>query len=264
MSILRIAPAVLFASVFASTTTITPATPKVTGPTPALSAPIKIASNSTTASTHSLLAQPTTSSAKSTSISPTTSSTTIAPISNIASSTSSLAIHAEPSTSSPVIAQINPNNGVTVLPNNWIKVVDAQTNTTGWVTQVELNSALKHDNLTIKTISTSPNGSSVTEFSQIKTGAAASAEYQAVMHEVQFQHQQMNQNFERAMQQLRQLETDLFSHSNSLNAPSGPSKRGITTASASAPTANKQQPSWFSWYKKVPNNSGSTATISTH
>ena len=73
--------------------------------------------------------------------------------------TLSLKVHATPEENSAIVTTIDPSKGITVLPNNWVKVLDNSTNKIGWVTQDELSQALKQDNIWLKKISETPNGS---------------------------------------------------------------------------------------------------------
>ena len=134
----------------------------------------------------------------------------------------SLKVHATPEENSAIVTNIDPSKGITVLPNNWVKVLDNSTNKIGWVTQDELSQALKQDNIWIKKISESPNGN-FKEVSEIKTGKSAEQEYKQVITSVSKQHKIMNDNFNKAMQQIKKLEESLFdnfstnSHSDNKN-----------------------------------------------
>lgn len=136
--------------------------------------------------------------------------------------TLSLKVHATPEENSAIVTSIDPSKGITVLPNNWVKVLDNSTNKIGWVTQDELSQALKQDNIWIKKISESPNGN-FKEVSEIKTGKSAEQEYKQVITSVSKQHKIMNDNFNKAMQQIKKLEESLFdnfstnSHSDNKN-----------------------------------------------
>ena len=120
-----------------------------------------------------------------------------------------LKVHEAPSETANIIAQINPSNGITILPNNWVMVKDMSTNKVGWVTQKELNQALQQDNVWVKKIESSPTGN-YHSVSEIKTGRSANEEYQSVINEVKEQRQHMNENFTKAMRQIKQIEESLF------------------------------------------------------
>jgi hypothetical protein len=122
---------------------------------------------------------------------------------------SQLKVYETPNTEAKVISQINPSNGITILPSNWVQVKDMTTNKTGWVTQEELNKALKQDNVWVKDISRSPNGN-FESISEIRTGRTATEEYQNAIKEVRQQHKNMNENFTKALEQIKQIEESLF------------------------------------------------------
>ncbi|MBT4884714.1 MAG: SH3 domain-containing protein [Legionellales bacterium] len=135
---------------------------------------------------------------------------------NTTSDSNTLKVYLAPSESSTVIANIDPNTGITVLPNNWVQVVDIKSNKTGWVTQEELKKALKQDNIWLKQVTTNASGN-FKSVSEIKTGSVATNqdktaadEYHSTIAEVKKQHEIMSNNFNQTLQQLRQLETDLF------------------------------------------------------
>jgi len=135
---------------------------------------------------------------------------------NTAEASNTLKVYQAPSESSAVIANIDPSTGITILPNNWVQIVDIKSNKAGWVTQEELKKALKQDNIWIKQVTTNTNGT-FKSVSEIKTGSTttnqdetAVDEYHSTIAEVKKQHEIMSNNFNKTLMQLRQLETDLF------------------------------------------------------
>ena len=127
-------------------------------------------------------------------------------------SQSTLKVYAAPDQNAKVIVQLDPSKGITILPTNWVQVKDMNTNTTGWVTQDELNKALHQDNVWVKKISGTPNMNYQT-VSEIRTGKSANEEYKQIIKEVKEQRQHMNDNFYKAMQQIKNIEESIFESS---------------------------------------------------
>lgn len=125
------------------------------------------------------------------------------------SAQSTLKVYAAPDQNTKVIAQLDPSKGITIIPANWVQVKDMNTNTIGWVTQNELNIALHQDNVWVKKISESPN-TNYQSVSEIRTGKSANDEYKQIIKEVKEQRQHMNENFYKAMQQIKNIEESIF------------------------------------------------------
>ena len=152
-----------------------------------------------------------------------------------------LKVHETPNENANIIAQINPSNGITILPNNWVMVKDMSTNKVGWVTQNELNQAMQQDNIWVKKIESSPTGK-YQSVSEIKTGKSANEEYQSIINEVKEQRQHMNENFTKAMRQIKQIEESIFETSTPSKKLEQPQKDNKETSYWSSFLHTKMKP----------------------
>ena len=110
-----------------------------------------------------------------------------------------ITIYQTPDVNSTIIGTINPNNGVTLLPNNWVKVKDLKTNTVGWVKQEQIQNILGQNNIAVKTTIAGPTGNyhSITEVQTIQDNDT----------QMKKNHEKIKKHFKQSMQYFNKVES---------------------------------------------------------